>query len=536
MKKQAAREAAAAPPPKPASRAAAAVFSPAQRRYFYFTAAVTGAAIMVVEILGAKMLAPYVGTTHFVWTAQIAVTLAALAAGYYVGGLWVDRSPRLTALYLGILAAAVYLCGAALLVGPVANACLRFELALGSLLAATFLFFVPLALLAAVGPFLVRVLTHSVDDVGHSVGRLTSISTLGSLIGTGLIGYVLIPLLPNSTTMVLTAIVLMLVAGLHLLVWGRGLGMKAAPLLVLALGGASLHEAQSTPLLVGAKLEEIYRGNSNFGQLQVIQSRDGSRRYFLNDYLMQGAYDTAAHQGVLAFAYLLHDLPGAYGADVRDVLCIGLGAGIVPMQFAREGARVDVVEINPAMIPLATQYFDLDPALLNITVGDGRNFINASRRQYDVIVLDAFLGDSIPSHLMTREAFAAMRSLLRPGGVLVINTIGDFEAGRDFLAASLHKTLARVFTSVVIHGDPHPGTSANLFFVAAAESLAIKRPPAFERVPVQSREQVEAAFARTLRANPDHGRILTDDYNPVDYYDAANRERERRAMAMMMRS
>src|SRR3989442_2584779 len=79
------------------------------RRYLYCTAGATGAAIMIVEILGAKMLAPYFGTSHFVWTAQIAVTLVALATGYYAGGAQVDRSPRLRRLYGSVLVAGVYL-------------------------------------------------------------------------------------------------------------------------------------------------------------------------------------------------------------------------------------------------------------------------------------------------------------------------------------------------------------------------------------------------------------------------------------------
>src|SRR5215212_11300413 len=83
---------------------------PGFRRFLYGTAGVTGAAIMVVEILGAKMLAPYVGTSHFVWTAQIAVTMIALATGYYVGGRWVDKSSKLDPLYWSIVAAAAYLC------------------------------------------------------------------------------------------------------------------------------------------------------------------------------------------------------------------------------------------------------------------------------------------------------------------------------------------------------------------------------------------------------------------------------------------
>src|SRR6266516_6046297 len=171
--------------------------SPGLRRYLYFTAAVTGAAIMIVEILGAKMLAPYVGTSHFVWTAQISVTLVALATGYYAGGRLVDRSAKLGRVYGCVLLAAIYLCLSVLIVKPVAYWGLEYILALGSLLASAFLFFVPLSLLSMVGPFFIRMLTSAVSGVGGNVGRLTAVSTLGSFIGTLLIGYLLIPFFPN---------------------------------------------------------------------------------------------------------------------------------------------------------------------------------------------------------------------------------------------------------------------------------------------------------------------------------------------------
>ena len=163
------------------------------RRYLYLTAAMTGAAIMVVEILGAKMLSPYVGLSHFVWTAQIAVTLMALACGYYFGGRWADRSQNLNRLYGAILAAAGYLVLTVLICEPVAFWCLDFNLAVGSLLASAFLFFVPLALLAMTGPFLIRVITSTVAGLGGNVGRLTAIGTLGSFAGTLCIGYLMLP-------------------------------------------------------------------------------------------------------------------------------------------------------------------------------------------------------------------------------------------------------------------------------------------------------------------------------------------------------
>src|SRR6476620_31105 len=101
-----------------------AALKPGFRRFLYATAGITGGAILIVEILGAKMLAPYVGTSHFVWTAQIAVTLVSLATGYYFGGWLVDRTPRVSHLYWSILFASLYLSLTVLACEPVAYWCL----------------------------------------------------------------------------------------------------------------------------------------------------------------------------------------------------------------------------------------------------------------------------------------------------------------------------------------------------------------------------------------------------------------------------
>ncbi len=507
--------------------------SPGLRRYLYFTAAVTGAAIMIVEILGAKMLAPHVGTSHFVWTAQIAVTLVALATGYYVGGRLVDRSPRLSRPYVAVLGAAVYLSITVLAVEPVANWCLGFKLVLGSLLASAFLFFIPLALLAMVGPFFVRALTIALAGVGGNVGRLTAISTLGSFAGTMLIGYVLIPFLPNSVTMFVTSGVLTAVTVGYFFGWGRKrvspVAVTSGILLVGLAGGIGMLVDRPAQ---GASWQELYRANSNFGRLQVFGVNDSPRRYYLNDYLAQNTYDTQAKQSVSLFTYMLHELARGYRTNLQDVLCIGLGVGIVPMQFARENVRVDVVEINPAVVPLAQRFFDLEPERLQLTIDDGRHFVNRCPRRYDAIVLDAFLGDSSPSHLMSREAFSAMRRLLKPGGVLVLNSFGATESGRDFFTASLDKTLKAVFHSVHIHGTGN----GNIFFAASDQpEMVLKNAPQLASVHASCREDVRRACANRLETDPDHGRVLTDDYNPADYYDAANREQFRRLAASGMR-
>jgi predicted membrane-bound spermidine synthase len=500
------------------------------RRYLYCTAAVTGAAIMVVEILGAKMLSPYIGLSHFVWTAQIAVTLVALACGYYVGGRLADRSQQLARLYWAILGAAVYLAVTVRICEPIAYWCLDFDLAVGSLLASTILFFVPLALLAMTGPFLVRIITSSVAGVGGNVGRLTAIGTLGSLGGTLLIGYVLIPLLPNSLTMYFTALALMLVcAGFFVL--SRAIG-QASVVLVLTVALAAAGSSFLRSAHKYSYVKELFRGNSHFGMLQVLDRNGGDCRYYLNDCLIQNTYDPGRKLSVSHFTYALSGLARAYTTNITDVLCIGLGVGIVPMEFARRGAHVDVVEINPAVVPMATRFFDLDAGKLNLTLDDGRHFLNRCRKQYDVVVLDAFLGDSSPSHLLTRQAFASIHRVLRPGGTLVINSFGNLETGRDFFTASLNKTLKAVFRSVVAHTSGDGG----IFFVASDQAkLEFVHAPDLGNVHPEVLDDTKATYAGIVDTAPGHGRVLTDDHNPAEFYDARNREDFRRRLAMSVR-
>ncbi|MEW6156531.1 MAG: fused MFS/spermidine synthase [Verrucomicrobiota bacterium] len=505
--------------------------SPGLRRYLYVTAGVTGAVILIVEILGAKMLAPYVGTSHFVWTAQIAVTLVALAIGYYWGGWMVDRSPKLSRIYNCILIAGVYLCVTVLLCEPVTYSFLRYKLAVGALLSSAFLFFVPLTLLAAVGPFFIRILTQHVGDVGGQVGRLTAISTLGSVAGVLLIGYALVPFLPNSLTMVSTAGLLFVVVLGYYLVWGRrsrnrtGIVLLALAGLVGGAGGVYKERHHRF-----TEVTELVRKNSHFGLIQVLETKD-KRRFYLNDFLAQNIYDPVNKQSLTLFTYMLHHLARAYTPEIRDVLCIGLGVGIVPGEFVRDGARVDVVEINPAIVPVAQQYFDLQTNGLNIVFGDGRYLLNRPQKSYDTIILDAFLGDSSPVHLFSKEAFEAMRNCLKPNGTIVINCFGDFDPGRDFFIASIRKTIGAVFPQVRIHAIER----GNVFVVASANpDLKILRRPDLEKIPASVRGEVAQAMDQIREPSLKRGFLVTDDYNPMEFYDAPNRERFRRQLAVGM--
>jgi spermidine synthase len=563
---------------KTSIEAESAELSAGLRRFLYFTATITGAVILIVEILGAKMLSPFLGTSHFVWTAQIAVTLVALSLGYFVGGWVVDRSPRLNFLYYAILGAAVYLAATVPMVRPICFKLMKYSLEWASLLASAFLFLIPLALLAMTGPFLVRVLTQDVEKVGGNMGRLTAISTLGSVAGAVLIGYVLIPHFPNSVTMLITAGVLVVLAAVYFMVWGRNesavTALMVAALLTVGIGYSGLRgQFEDTMKYGGLTWKVLYRANSNYGELLVIEYRDGENveRRYLNDQLIQNTYDPGTGQSRALFSGALRWLAHAYTPRLESALCIGMGVGIVPMQLAADGVAVDVAEINGAVVPLAEKHFGFDSSKVNVVVSDGRQFLNQSDKQYDAIILDAFLGDSTPSHLMTQEAFTSIREHLSPTGVLVINCFGESTDQRQFFASSLDKTLRSVFVGkhrVTVHASGQ----GNVFFVATrADKLVKHRPPAApsaearERMAAlvedaairtewytwwqqangtgpffsehsQMQEELGLAWKKERAYDPKAGSILLDDFNPVEFFDAHNREANRRGLMNFLQS
>lgn len=503
--------------------------------FFYLTAALCGAGIMMVEILGAKLLAPYVGTSHFVWLAQITVTLLALALGYFAGGKLAERRPNPAPAFLCIGAAGLYLGLGVAYVREVAYACLNLELALGSLLASAFLFFLPLGLLAATAPFYVQLLTRDVAQVGKLSGRLSAAGTLGSVLGTVLVGYFVIPSLPNSATMYLIAAVLFLWSVFYFLRFGRAnkpLVAVVATLGLWALGGGFATQRAGMPL---AYLSRLYRAQSPFGELQVMETPDGRDRLLLDDLLYQNIYDPVRGQSIAEFTYLLQFLSEAYTPKLDRVLCLGMGMGIVPMELSKKGAQVDVVEINEAMVEPAERFFGCDTKAFRLTIGDARTFLNQTKPgTYDSIIVDVFAGDASPAHLFSAEALGLIRRALKPGGTLVMNTFGYFEPGRDFFLASLDRTLREGagFPFVRIHSDDDGG---NVYFLASDTPPQLERFPDFSQVHPRCRDAVTNVFNRTFPA-PKGGQVLTDDYNPVECFDAPNRESLRRNYARAARS
>jgi spermidine synthase len=448
---------------------------------------------MTIEVAGARAIMPYFGVGLFVWSALISVTLLSLAAGYWMGGAVADRSPGLPGVALVVFSAGLWLLLIPLIRVPVLEGMARLGPRWGALVSGVLLFAVPLILLGMVTPLTLRLYTRSLAKVGRSGGLLFALSTLGSALGTLGTGFLLIPNVEIPTIFVLASSSLVLLATITFVKTGKGrMAFLLLPYSVLAL-------APSLPLTRSRDARILYHSQGYYGEVRIVDLED--RRYLLVDGTIQSGIEKVGRRSVFRVHRAMAELlAGAFppGREGRG-LVIGLAGGVLPGMLSRAGLRLDVVEIDPRMLALAIRYFDYRPGSGRIVVADGRVFLRGTQEKYDAIVLDAFLADTVPFHLLTRESFVLVARRLRQEGVFLLNITGFKEGKGARVSRSIYRTLQSVFPIVRVFSTREEGNFGNHLYLASRRAVSAR-----------SQYAVELSF-------PDNGELpITDDWNPLE--------------------
>jgi len=501
--------------------------------YLVATAIVCGALVMVLEILGARVIGPFFGVSLFVWTALITVTLMALAAGYAAGGWFADRYASPQALYAIVGAAGVAVLIVPLAKAAVLKATVLLGLRAGSLASALVLFGPALFLLGCVSPYIVKLVAQELGRIGRTVGMLYALSTLGSFAGTVATGFVLIAWLGVDRILQATG------ATLIALALGYFVFFRKRQLAILALALPFLLQPAAGPrektLADGTRVRVVHSRDSFYGNLRVVDYRGGGlhTRELVIDGLVQGGIDVQSGESVYEYTYLLQWLPFAARPGGTDCLVIGLGVGAVPRWYAARGVRTDVVEIDPAVAAIAGEHFGGLGAHLQLA--DARQYLATAQRQYDYVIMDAYTGDAAPAHLVSVEAIGLMKSRLKPGGIAAFNLHGSFGKENRMTLAIL-KTIGSVFREVrayPLYARAEGETWGNIVVIAGDALPPAPRARDFEGL--RAHRLAEKAVRASLRAPlpmPDlrGAPVLTDDYNPVDFFDLPLKETVRRSV------
>ncbi|HEX9161421.1 MAG TPA: fused MFS/spermidine synthase [Thermoanaerobaculia bacterium] len=492
--------------------------------------------MLVIELVAARIMAPYVGVSLYTWTSIIGVILAGISSGAYAGGLLADRYPRRST--LGWLFAVSGL--AALVIAPLADAIGRWPalphvaptLVTRVLFLAFSVFFVPAFLLGTISPVTVKLALRNIEKSGGTVGRIYAFSTLGSIVGTFATGFLLIAWLGTRTILVSVAAVLLLSAFVFS-------ARRTFPVLIAiaALGGAfgfagptrlfDLCRMRLDPMSYG----DYYFKESNYYTIRLAQLQRLDQSYvevLILDHLIH-SFSDMRDPGYLHYPYL-RSFDDVVRWKLRTtssprLLFLGGGGYTLPryIEASVPGASIDVVEIDPDVTRAATDYLGVSAhGRIHTINADARWFVMNSRRQYDVIFCDAFNDLSIPFHLTTREFNEAVGRLVAPGGFVAANVIDNYQRGK-FMPAYI-RTMRAAFgaANVALVADWFSTTvdTQSTFVVLASHDT--RDLMSFVNAQRSSAMHV-IVDPRALDAylRPRHPPLLTDDYAPVDNLVAA---------------
>lgn len=483
---------------------------------------VTGACVLMLEVVATRLLAPYFGNTIFAFSSVIGVTLAALSVGYAAGGRFADARP------LGVFfSAIILLSGAAVLWTKLLSVTLlpafayRFPLTTGPLVFSLLLFAIPCVLLGTLSPYAIRLLKdleHG-DRVGSLSGQVFAVSTVGSIVGTFATGFVLIPELGVQSILLLLGVTLLATGAIGVVACRRehrgALPLLACVVAVSVLLGL-LSIPEPNPAI--AHLEE--------GLYQTIMVYDApyrgrETRFLRQDLNASSAIDRAT--GEPAFDYAkYYAFATALRPRMERALVIGAGAYTIPQALIEHSpAMVDVVDIEPGLYRIAREFFGVEETpRIRTEITDGRRFLRDRSGAYDLIVSDAYQNlYSIPPHLATREFFALARRALTGDGLLLVNFTATLGHDHPSLLWSAVRTFRSVFPQsafFAVNSLTSPEVQ-NVIFLGCARAectdpcarILASSPTAFFREACSLQIAVDDAGLSDYA-------LLTDDYAPLE--------------------
>ncbi len=476
------------------------------RRFGLFLLAFgSGFAVLTIEIAGARLIAPVFGLSAVPWTAVIGVILAALAVGSHLGGRLADggRVPLSAVLVGAAFTGALPVVGYA--VPWLARDTLGF---IGGALASALILFAPAVLcLGAVVPFLVQADTESLGSVGRRAGDVSAAATAGSIAGTFMTGFILLPAFPLPVLLGLTSAGLLVLAGIAHWSFGDRLPPEFVAIGVIGLGSLGVAASQ-TPA------DTLHQEQTLYASVKVTERQwEGGR--MVRELWQNGGSSSAEFVDTGDPAHSYVDASGLILEPVIDriesMLVLGGGALSLPVAFSRwkPEMRVDVVEIDPVVTELAREYFAYGNgqyANIHVVHEDARVYLRRSTQEYDLVYLDVF--DhllTVPWTMVTVEAMTEIAARLEPDGLFVANVLSPVAGQGVAFLQRLRATAEEVFAHVEVYvtsADTDPAAIQNLILVAGDQPEALP--------------DIEWPVAGPGAA----GRPLRDAWAPVEYLQA----------------
>ena len=441
------------------------------RKYLLLLSFLEGSAVMACELIGAKMLAPYFGTSLYVWAAALGLTLGGLMTGYFTGGILSKRYQNKPALLYWIMIAAGFFTALMPYTSEwIMQSTLGWPLQWGAVFSLSVFMFPPLVFMGMVSPVIINLLNTEVKGAGNSAGTVYAISTLGGILTTFLFGFYIIPNMGINYPAVVTGALLSVLPILSLL--RLRVFAAAGALIPLALGLMGVQWKADT----GApeRTQTLYHSEGVLGQVKVadlpLLTRDGeiqARALIVNNTLQTVMNLDHPDKDFWQYTRYIPVFAGTYPAGSKTLL-LGMGGGTLVGRLRDRGLLPDVVEIDGRMREVAVRFFGLPPDQ-EVIIDDARHFLKTAKDRYPVIIYDTFISESAPEHILTLEGLDDARQRLTDDGVLLINFYGYLEGNRGAIARCVYKTLQAAGFHVDLFTTPGSEQERNLLLIGSLQ-------------------------------------------------------------------
>ena len=483
--------------------------------------------ILVIEIVAGRILAPYVGVSLYTWTSIIGVVLAGISIGAYLGGWIADRFPRGSTLAWLLVVSGI----AVLVISPVTNVIAGYQfpttLMLRILIVTTITFFIPSCILGTISPVVVKLAVKNMEKMGHSVGKIYAVSTLGSIIGTFAAGFFLISWIGTREIILLMGCI-MIATGV---IFGIFVKMNKAAFVVAVIALATAGFFYDTAYKPQLEDYVTYYKESDYYTIKVDRTYGHDEVTVLNALVLDH----------LTHSYVEPDNPYHieyhYERIYADVLkwkyrqsspfktlTLGGGGYTFPRYMDTYYPLSDnlVVEIDPQVTWVAFNQMGVPGDTRIRTINeDARWYIMHCKDKYDVVYIDAYNDLSIPYHLTTKEFAQQIRDIMNPGGILLTNIIDSFQEG-SFMPSYI-RTLREVFGKDNVHlvsiNPDFKETGISTFIVMTGKGkMDIKAFASFldKRLSGKGTSKIVPEALVNEYVSRNYSVLLTDNYAPVD--------------------
>ncbi len=475
-----------------------------------------GAIVMIYELVGSRVLGPYLGTSIIVWTSLIGVILGSLSIGYYLGGYVADKRGTLSHLGIILLLTSVSILLTAVFKEHLLGLLAAFiaDIQILAVVSSVLLFLPASVLLGMVSPYAAKLRLDALATSGLTIGRLYALSTVGSIAGTFAAGFYLIPLVGTTLLLFMLSAALAVIASL--LLTGTAFEKKSVCIALIIAGSCILASAGKALSKDRIDVDTAYnriwiysyqdQNTNRLARIMRINNENHSSMFLDNDDLAN-EYTKYYH------------LARHFNPAFSTTLMLGGGGYSFPKDFLKRypDTTIDVVEIDSGVTALARTYFRLlDNPRMAIIHEDGRVFLNRTSKKYDVIFGDAFNSQSsLPYQLTTRQAVRRMHDILHDDGVVIVNLISGLEGEKSaFLRAEL-ATYREQFPHVILFKVPNAHTDTTGLYNLILVALKSDHTPSFISQDPELQGYLNNFISEKM---PEDIPILTDDHAPVEYY------------------